>query len=630
MGILRLSVQNLKRNFSSYLAFIFSLSFCTFILYNFLNLIDSGTLDVLGKKNIEFSEIIIFTVTFVLVFFVFCFIWYASNVFLTQRKKEMGTFIFMGLDNRQMGKMYFLEMMMVGILSIGFGILVGVLFSKLFGMLFFKLSEIEGVIGFSFQIETVLKTALIFLILYALLMIKGYLNILRTSVKDMLSATKQSEFKRTHGVKTFLMAACSICIICMGYYSALQIGDMSSFGYMFIATLCMILGIYGLYHSLMPYILTKLSDHKSFLYKRERNLWINHLIFRVKKNYRTYAMVTIIMLCCVSALGAGLAFKQRYDAVTSTEAQFYYSFLSVDEEIPKDKINKIIENYSPITEHGSIHMLPYSYKNPKYTNDQFTFIISYSDYIRYCKEVNLEPVSTVPKDNQGVELTKKVLISMADFDYGSVPMQGYDIDIIDSLDEPYFGITQYNGNFLIVNDATYDKVKKTEKEMELYLANTGNPAMHKEISKELNKLTSESLQVVTYNPDNSELAFIRVVYSVCIFMFAVFAISSGGVIFMKTYNDAGDDRQRYIVLQKMGISRRSIHRAIQRELAFTYVFPIIITAFSSYFIITALQNLMRGESLMILAFISILILLLYYIILYLISLYSFEKRSGIR
>lgn len=137
MRVMRLSLQNLKRNFTSYLAFIFSLSFCSFILYNFLNLMDSGALDILGKKNQEFSEIIIAAISVVLVFFVFCFIWYASNVFLGQRKKEMGTFIFMGLDNKQLGKMYFFEMMMVGMISIVSGILAGIAFSKLFGMLFF-------------------------------------------------------------------------------------------------------------------------------------------------------------------------------------------------------------------------------------------------------------------------------------------------------------------------------------------------------------------------------------------------------------------------------------------------------------------------------------------------------------
>ena len=73
--------------------------------------------------------------------------------------------------------------------------------------------------------------------------------------------------------------------------------------------------MYGLYRSLFPYLLQQLSIKKGFLYRKQRTLWINNLVFRVKKNYRTYAIVTIMMLCSVSALNAGLAFKQRYDAI---------------------------------------------------------------------------------------------------------------------------------------------------------------------------------------------------------------------------------------------------------------------------------------------------------------------------
>ena len=144
----------------------------------------------------------------------------------------MGTFIFMGLDNKQLGKMYFFEMMMVGMISIVSGILTGIAFSKLFGMLFFKLSDIEASIPFDFQFITAIKTALIFLVLYAFLMGKGYFNIVRTSVKDMLSANRQSEFKKANGFMTFFKALISLLILCAGYYFALQIGDISSFMYM--------------------------------------------------------------------------------------------------------------------------------------------------------------------------------------------------------------------------------------------------------------------------------------------------------------------------------------------------------------------------------------------------------------
>lgn len=96
----------------------------------------------------------------------------------------------------------------------------------------FKLSEIEAVIRFDLRLDTIMKTSIIFLILYALLMIKGYRNTIPTSVKDMLSANKQSEYQKLIGLFVVLKAIIALMMLCIGY--------------MLIATICVIVGIYGL------------------------------------------------------------------------------------------------------------------------------------------------------------------------------------------------------------------------------------------------------------------------------------------------------------------------------------------------------------------------------------------------
>ena len=93
-------------------------------------------MDVLKEKNSDYIAIIIQVISIVLIIFVFFFIWYATNVFLSQRKKEIGIFTFMGLDNVKIGKMYVIEVAMIGLLSLIIGLGSGALFSKLFTMLF--------------------------------------------------------------------------------------------------------------------------------------------------------------------------------------------------------------------------------------------------------------------------------------------------------------------------------------------------------------------------------------------------------------------------------------------------------------------------------------------------------------
>ena len=95
MSMFKLAFLNFKSGLKNYMALILSLAFTVLILFNFQNLLDSDALGILGEINKRNIDIIIEVITFVIVCFMLFFIWYATNVFLTQRKKEIGIYVFM-------------------------------------------------------------------------------------------------------------------------------------------------------------------------------------------------------------------------------------------------------------------------------------------------------------------------------------------------------------------------------------------------------------------------------------------------------------------------------------------------------------------------------------------------------
>ena len=101
MSMIRLALINFKNSFRNYLSLILSLAFTILVLFNFQNLIDSEAFEVLGSKNQEYVEIIVQVISVVLGCFMFFFLWYSTNVFLTRRKKEIGIYVFMGLSNEK-------------------------------------------------------------------------------------------------------------------------------------------------------------------------------------------------------------------------------------------------------------------------------------------------------------------------------------------------------------------------------------------------------------------------------------------------------------------------------------------------------------------------------------------------
>ena len=231
------------------------------------------------------------------------FIWYSTNVFLTKRKKEIGIYVFMGLSNQKIGKLYAIETILIGFTSLLLGIVFGIITSQLFTMILMAISEISVEITFHFSLMPMLITSIIFFIIYFVFVVKGYINIVRSSVLEMVSANRQNEYVKQNNTVLILKAIIGVIVLAVGFYLATKEAGMEVMGNILLATILVIIGIYLLFGGLIPLIFQTLAKNKNFLYQKERNLWINNIIFRMKKNYRTYAIVCVLMLCSVTAFG---------------------------------------------------------------------------------------------------------------------------------------------------------------------------------------------------------------------------------------------------------------------------------------------------------------------------------------
>ena len=293
MSLAKLSIMNFKASFKNYVSLIISLAFTVLIIFNFFNLMDSSIMESLGKINSQNIKIVIQCVIVVLSCFMFFFIWYATNVFLTKRKKEIGVYVFMGLTNQRIGKLYMLETMLIGLVALVMGIGFGILISQLFTMTLVTISDIEVNLSFEISLSAILWSSLIYFIVYMIFVFKGYINLVRSSVLDMVSANRQNEYVKQNKVILFLKAILGIIILVLGYYYAIKEGGMETMANALLAVILVIIGVYLLFGGFIPLIYQTLASNKRFLYKKQRTLWINQIIFRMKKNYRTYAIVTV-------------------------------------------------------------------------------------------------------------------------------------------------------------------------------------------------------------------------------------------------------------------------------------------------------------------------------------------------
>ncbi|MDO4453741.1 MAG: ABC transporter permease [Eubacteriales bacterium] len=626
MSMFKLAVQNFKSSFKSYLSLIISLSFTTIILSNFINLVSSGILDQLGESQAKNIEISIQVLSFVIACFMLFFVWYATNVFLTKRKKEIGTYIFMGLSNQKIGKLYMIETMLIGIVSLIFGIGFGILTSQLFTMILMKLSNLAIQIHFKFTLASIGITCLIFMVIYLIFVIKGYVNIVRSSVLEMVSANRQNEYVRQKNGVLLIKAISGIILLGTGFYLATKEAGMEVMGNILIAMVMVIAGIYLLFGGFIPFVLQTLAKNKSFLYKKERNLWINNMIFRMKKNYRTYTMVCVLMLCSVTALGFGFAMKNRSDNINHFENTYTYQIMG-DGAGYRDEFASLIQKENEI-EYSSeieISVIPDIFTDNAYVNTPYA-VLSFSQIKQIAEDTGLEFELTEPEENEYIELGHLYLMSLAGDNVGTTNEINKKVyTSVAYVTIPYLGYFQEDMEYMIVNDKVYQEICQLGQTMYLYNYKLKNPE-NLELSVEDIRSDPHCGGLVKIDPDRNENSWINILFSVSFFVFMVFVLASGSILFMKIYNDAFEEKERYHVLSKIGIDKRSLNRAIANELRVAYIIPLLVMTIASFFSIKAIANLMQSASLLSVNILSVAIIYIFFLICYFFSKAMYQKN----
>ena len=638
MRLYELAWKNVKNNIRNYFSLILSLAFTVMIFYNFQNMADSEVFTDLGKLNEDYSKMLIQTLSAVLGAFMIFFVGYATNVFLTRRKKEIGIFIFMGLTNQRIGRLYLLEMTMAGIVTLFVGIGFGILTTQLFQMILLAMSEIAVDIGFSFSIKSVRITSAFYIIVYAAFILKGYLNIVKSSVLELVSAGRKNESVRFGSVALVWKTIVGAGILSYGYLLAIKEGEEEILRNVTAAVVLVIVGVYFLFAGLIPAVFQGLARNKKFLYRKERNLWVSQVIFRMKKNYRTYAMVSVLMICSVTALSASFAWKNRYDSMLHFRTTYTYQLLSSRPDL-NAAATRLISQKNEIAFSTSIPILMLSDEETSAgghnTTSAPTALLAWSDIRRLAKDAGLNLDMKEPDTGTTIEITHLYLISLMT-KRTNVPVQfgGRTFLKMDEVSEPYLGYLQETMSFYLVSDEAYASLLPLGRQLYAYNYQIKDPYNYKASADALGALVSDTesnytARIITGPDSGRDREWIKILYSLCVFLVMVFIMASGSILFMKLYNDALEETGRYDILQKMGCSYQTLKRAVAKELLVSYALPLLVMGVSSYFSVSALENVMH-TTLAQIRLVSVGLMAVFFYLCYRISLRVYLKNAGIR
>lgn len=630
MSVFNIAYNNFKNNIKVYTMFFISMIFSVVILSNFLIMMDGEAMKVLGDMNEEYSKLILQVITVILVIFMFFFIWYASNIFLRNRKKEIGIYAFMGLDSSVIGKIYFIEMMLIGVSASIIGTTIGVVLSKFFQIVVFKIADFNIDVTFNVSLNSIIYTVAIFMCIFLFMSIKGFISIVRSKIVDLLNANKKQEKMPKVNFIIYIIGIISLFLIGYGYY---LVNEEAINALKTLVLVC--IGTYGLFGAVFPIVFNFLINRKSILYKGSNIVTINNLAYRFKKNYTIYATIAILTATTTTVLGTAFSMKTTYENSQRNITLYSLALSSTDEfnsEEIADKLKEVgEEKYSLNTRVLKVNS---TLKDvPQYQNDEY-IVVSYDNLSNILKangdEKDLDKFNEeMVEGNNVIYIERPGTLMSFLANTNDITLNDVKFNVSESTRIRVFG-EALNYSTIVVNNDEYEKLKETATEINFYGIKIENEEniinVIDEIGKNLNLETTHGF----YGQfELKTIEWVKFVYAIGGFLFLVMALAEASIIYIKIYSDANEDKQKYKTLLSIGASKKDISKSISREVALFYFIPLVVGAIHSYFAINALADFMK-ENLNFVYLLSLVICIAIFIVNCIISIIGFKKIIGIK
>lgn len=593
--IFSMATSNLKKNHSLYLPYALTTIMVTMILYITHALSAMPELSTLRgggaiAQTLGFGVIVVQLVALLTILY--------ANAFVTKnRLKEYGLYSILGLDRKNIQLLSFIELLLFSVVSVGLGIVLGIVFHRFSFAVLLKLIRIPIGIEYSMQLGSVgfvlISMAFIFGVVFFLNATKIYMS----RPLEMLSEKKKGE---TKGRFILLRALIGAGLLGGAYYMSQTIeAPVAALYSFFVAVLLVVLATYILFDAGSIALLSLLQKNKRLFYQPTNFISISNLKFRMRKNAAGLASICIlstmvlVTLATTVALQTGTAdlLKKSYPTDYSATA-----FVEDTSTIPQlsEQISKIkAQSKGTVTNEMNYLSVLRAAKSMEggvniegvYPGDSpaaFITFLSADDYNRifgtnYKLSDNEAVLGLVKGDDKNVSAIRV---------NGQLTLQVKEMMDSTGFKEklPQLPYVADNVYVAVVKDPTKMIDSKLGRGFYYALWNTSTDTQEKteEFEAYVNVLEAKDEDFITVGSREDaakdiygfmgSLLFVGALLSVAFFIGAVL------VIYYKQISEGYEDRDRFVILQKLGIDQKTIKKSINRQVLIVFFLPLV-TAF---------------------------------------------------
>ncbi|KWU66285.1 ABC transporter permease [Bacillus mycoides] len=617
MTFWQFAFKNVTRNSRAYFAYFLSSSFSIAVFFSFAVYLFHPKLQNSNMIS-EVSGLMIFSEV-VIVLFSFFFLLYSIGSFLKVRKKQFGVLTILGISRKQLHRLVFTENMLIGILSIFFGMQFGLVFSQFFLLVTAKITHLPGIYLY-IPTNAFILTTIVFLGLFIavssftplLIRTKKTVNLLKTN------AGKQKERKPS----IFISLFGAICLI-GGYALASkpiyfvsispQIGMVYMLSSIFVIPALVSIGTYFFFSQISFLLIHLLKKRRNFYMKRINMLWISDLASRIRSNINMLFVVAMLSTIAFTMITFLYGFGKFMKLDVERNSPFAFSYFSFDENpFTSQHLNwleKQLEDgqfsYDKIK--VDLYATPVEAKN----NTEIyydTYAIKQSDYNKLATSLQLQKLfinenetyilsgaAYVPLFTSFDPNYNRTHITLANTNY-KLQIKGIKID--NTLPSTFAYET------LVLSDSAVNNLPTNTKHVTIYNYNVENwentyaiaDEFVKRADKDRASIKHEGSLVRIFESGNS-LYRIKSgsasYFLIGTFLGIIFFIGAGSVLYFRMYTDLTNEQEKYVTITKIGLTESEMKRSATIQLGILFFVPYIMASIHTMFATKMLQDIIN-------------------------------------
>ncbi len=615
--LFKLSLSNLRKSIRDYAVYFFTLVIGVAVFYVF-NSIESQTAFLeISKSTKEILQLLISMLSGISVFVAIILgllIVYAGRFMMKRRNKEFALYLVLGMGKGKISAIIFIETFFIGIISLGVGIVAGIIISQFMSTFAANLFEANmSQYHFTISGEAILKTIICFGIMYIAEMLFNGIMISKCKLINLMQSGKKSEKMKLKNpvlcVIIFIISCIALAFayyrVCFNIYESdilimISIGAVSTF---------------FIFWSVSGMLLRVIMSVKKAYYKGLNSFTFRQLSSKINTMVMSMTVICLMLFVTICALSSAFSMRNSLNKnineycpadfqMTYVDSEGYFSKL-------KEKDPAFEDNFSDYTE-----ITKYEEENvtlQTFLGDTLDEVMKEYPYLDVSGEI---PIYKESEYNslmklyglKQLTLDKNEYIMVSNYSgveemYSNVLKDGRILIVNGYKLKPRYNncndgfvelfVQPMNDGLIVVSDDIVNESAQFSKCI------TGNyKAVSKaEKSKIDDKLTSEIKDInsklksneigIDYNTklDISESAagLGGVVIFIGLYLGLIFLISSGVILALRSLSDAVDSIHRYAMLRKIGVDEKDISKSLFRQTALFFIIPLILAAFHSVF-----------------------------------------------